>query len=90
MRLLNIKTLKLHEFFGGSSLIPHYAILSHRWEKEEVTFQDFEAGRGKDMYGWAKITGCCEQVAKDGLQFVVSVSIYILADEICIRKSDTL
>lgn len=80
MRLLNIKTLKLHEFFGGSNLIPHYAILSHRWEKEEVTFQDFEAGRGKDMYGWAKIIGCCKQVAKDGLEFVVRVFISMSID----------
>jgi hypothetical protein len=80
MRLLNVKTFKLQEFFGGSDLIPHYAILSHRWEKEEVTFQDFEEGKGIDMYGWGKITGCCTQVVQDGLEFVVSGSMFILVD----------
>lgn len=42
MRLLNTTSLTLHEFFGNS--IPSYAILSHRWEDEEVTFQDLQAG----------------------------------------------
>ncbi|KAF5363040.1 hypothetical protein D9758_012636 [Tetrapyrgos nigripes] len=39
MRLLNTKTLRLEEFFDE---IPPYAILSHTWEDEEVTFQDIQ------------------------------------------------
>jgi hypothetical protein len=41
MRLLNIKTLKL-EWFHGADVAPRYAILSHRWEDEEVLFEDVE------------------------------------------------
>lgn len=41
MRLLNIKTLKL-EWFHSADDAPSYAILSHRWEDEEVLFEDVE------------------------------------------------
>jgi hypothetical protein len=40
MRLLNSTTIKLHEFIG--SQIPPYAILSHTWDEEEVSFQDLQ------------------------------------------------
>ncbi|KAF5363083.1 hypothetical protein D9758_012621 [Tetrapyrgos nigripes] len=39
MRLLNTRTLRVREFF---TYIPRYAILSHTWEDEEVTFQDIQ------------------------------------------------
>lgn len=39
MRLFNIKTLKL-EYFQNVDVAPPYAILSHRWEEEEVLFRD--------------------------------------------------
>ncbi|KAF5363088.1 hypothetical protein D9758_012624 [Tetrapyrgos nigripes] len=39
MRLLNTKTLRVQEFLTE---IPLYAILSHTWEAEEVTFQDIQ------------------------------------------------
>jgi len=38
MRLLNTKILKLEEFWDANHTLP-YAILSHTWEKEEVSFQ---------------------------------------------------
>ncbi|KAF9881118.1 hypothetical protein CkaCkLH20_01268 [Colletotrichum karsti] len=38
MRLVNVYTLELEEFFDAD--IPEYAILSHTWGKDEVTFQD--------------------------------------------------
>ena len=69
MRLLNVKTLALHEFFG--TIIPHYTILSHRWEDEKVTFQDLLADRDPQMRGWSKITGCCTQAMEDALEYVV-------------------
>ncbi|KAF5350767.1 hypothetical protein D9758_010383 [Tetrapyrgos nigripes] len=40
MRLLNTETLKVREFFTE---IPRYAILSHTWEDEEITFQDIQS-----------------------------------------------
>lgn len=46
MRLLNTKTLLLETFTegtgGSSTLFPPFAILSHTWEDEEVTFQDLQ------------------------------------------------
>jgi len=41
MRLLNIKTLRL-EWFHSADDAPSYVILSHRWEDEEVLFEDVE------------------------------------------------
>jgi hypothetical protein len=37
MRLINVKTYEIREFFGK---IPKYAIVSHTWGAEEVTLQD--------------------------------------------------
>jgi hypothetical protein len=70
MKLLNASTLKIHEFVGDK--IPPYAILSHRWEEEEVTFQDLQDGRGSAMQGWGNITGCCKQAIEDGFEYTVS------------------
>jgi hypothetical protein len=63
MRLLHASKLTLHEFFGK---IPKYSILSHRWEDDEVTFQDLRDGKGPGMNGWLKVTGCCAQAVLDG------------------------
>lgn len=40
MRLINVHTYQIHEFFGGS--IPRYAILSHTWGDDEVTLRDMK------------------------------------------------
>ena len=72
MRLLNTLTLDLHEFFG--SQIPPYAILTHRWEDAEVTFQDLQSGTQHEMKGWSKVTRCCAKAAADGWKYVVSVN----------------
>ncbi len=58
MRLLNIYTLQLDEFFGND--IPPYFILSHRWEGEEITYKDFVKGRRQDSPGYKKILAFCE------------------------------
>jgi len=71
MRLLNVHTFKLHEFIGKN--IPPYAILSHRWEEEEVTFQALQAGDGPGLKGWHKVEGCCKQALEDKFDYVVSI-----------------
>jgi hypothetical protein len=71
MRLINVSTLALHDFFGAD--IPHYAILSHRWETDEITFQDFRDGKGPQMVAWGKVSGCCARAALDGWDYVVSI-----------------
>jgi len=41
MRLINVETLEMKEFFDVS--IPPYAILSHTWGSDEVSYQDWQA-----------------------------------------------
>lgn len=62
MRLLNIDTLELHEFFERN--IPRYAILSHRWEKDEVTFEDVTSKQNLQAAGWRKIKNFCKFVGQ--------------------------
>jgi hypothetical protein len=80
MRLINTKTFKLEEFFGPSV---SYAILSHTWGQEEVTFQDFQdPGLYIKKAGFAKIRLSCEQARKDGLD-------YAWVDTCCIDKTSS-
>lgn len=80
MRLINVHTLELKDFFGAD--LPHYAILSHRWEQEEVTFQDLTSGKGKAMTGWKKIVGCCGLAMDDNLEWA-------WIDSCCIDKTSS-
>ncbi|KUJ06164.1 HET-domain-containing protein [Mollisia scopiformis] len=62
--------------------IPKYAILSHTWEEEEVTFEELQKGIGTTKTGYAKIRFCAEQAKRDGLQ-------YFWVDTCCIDKSNS-
>lgn len=79
MRLLNVKTMKLEEFFDKK--IPKYAILSHTWGEDEVTFRDFDPVVGPRRTS-AKITGCCSKSLKHGYD-------YVWIDTCCIDKSSS-
>jgi hypothetical protein len=68
MWLLNSKTLELEQFFEADA--PSYAILSHRWGKEEVTFQEMQLKQVVHKSGYQKIKGCCSQAAADQLDYV--------------------
>ena len=57
MRLLNTTSLKFAEFCEPD--IPPYAILSHRWEAEEVTYQDVANRLNLDKAGWTKVRKFC-------------------------------
>jgi hypothetical protein len=61
----------IDEFY--ERLIPQYAILSHIWGDEEVTWQDMKEGRAESLKGYRKITACCDQARYDGLAYVVSL-----------------
>ncbi|KAI0842623.1 HET-domain-containing protein [Hypoxylon sp. FL0890] len=80
MRLLHVHTRELEEYSG--EFTPPYAILSHTWCKHEVTFQDLSKPDHKSYQGYAKIDGCCQQAAKDGLD-------YVWIDTCCIDKSSS-
>lgn len=83
MRLINTRTLDLCEFIDDE--IPErYAILSHRWENEEVTFQDWQIlSVAKAKKGFAKIDMACKQAQKHGLD-------YLWVDTNCIDKTSSI
>jgi hypothetical protein len=84
MRLLERKPdgdLVLTDYTGKDP--PAYAILSHTWSKEEVSFPEVEAGTGKDKAGWKKIDFCAKQAGADGLR-------YIWVDTCCIDKKNAV
>ncbi|KAH8896884.1 HET-domain-containing protein [Thozetella sp. PMI_491] len=72
--------LCLANFVGKD--IPPYAILSHTWGPEEVTFQDLVDGSGQKKLGYKKIQFCEDQALRDGLQ-------YFWVDTCCIDKSSS-
>ena len=69
MRLLNTRTYQLRHF--NRNELPPYAILSHTWGREEVTFDDVQAGKADCLHGYLKVLGSCEQAKSDGLDYVV-------------------
>ena len=80
MRLLNTSTIQFREFHGNQ--IPYYAILSHTWGAEEVSFDEMQDGKGKDKAGYKKIADCCALAASDGWD-------YVWIDTCCINKSSS-
>ncbi|RAR05465.1 HET-domain-containing protein [Stemphylium lycopersici] len=62
MRLLEIQhngTIALTEDLIGAGNVPAYAILSHTWlPGQEVTFNEFNRGLGRDKAGFDKIRFC--------------------------------
>ena len=80
MRLLDNKTLKIHEFFGSE--IPPYAILSHTWSQDEVSFQEMQQGTAQSKAGFQKIRRCCETAAADGFE-------YSWVDTCCVDKTSS-
>lgn len=80
MRLLNTSTLEFHEFF--LSEIPQYAILSHTWGEEEVTFQDMSSPSRSLKKGYTKIILLCEKASRHNVS-------YAWIDTCCIDKSSS-
>ncbi|PMD39488.1 HET-domain-containing protein [Hyaloscypha variabilis F] len=100
MRLLHTNTLQMGEFFASSTIpifetqrlgsellnrqVPEYAILSHVWGPEEVSFQDMVGDRSLAIQktGWEKIRDSCKQARHDGFD-------YIWIDTCCIDKTSS-
>ncbi|KAF5677448.1 hypothetical protein FCIRC_6720 [Fusarium circinatum] len=81
MRLINTRTRAFEEFYG--SKVPKYAILSHTWGQEEITFQDWaEPASVVQKSGFTKIIEACEQARNDDYS-------YIWVDTNCIDKSSS-
>jgi hypothetical protein len=57
--------------------IPHYAILSHRWESQELTVQDFRDKKGPGMIGWRKVCPVrTERLGEEAFLIISSESVY--------------
>ncbi|PMD19924.1 HET-domain-containing protein [Hyaloscypha hepaticicola] len=80
MRLLHSTHLKLVEFMERD--LPPYAILSHTWEMEEVSFQEMQTDDAKSKKGYSKIKGCCKVAAAWGFE-------YVWVDTCCIDKTSS-
>jgi hypothetical protein len=67
MRLINTSTGVLETFLSRN--IPPYAILSHTWEDEEVSFTQMCQPGTQNLKGFAKIEGTCKLAAKEGFKY---------------------
>ena len=80
MYLINVKTFQL-EFFQDDRN-HEYAILSHRWQEEEVLFRDMQTGGASRKKGFAKLKRFCEEAA--AAQYT-----YAWCDTCCIDKDSS-
>ena len=69
MWLINTTTLELESFQGCPA--DTYAILSHTWgtDAQELTFDEFKAGEGRQKDGFWKIQKYGEQARENGLKY---------------------
>ena len=82
MRLIDVDTFALQEF-AGAGAAPKYAILSHTWSNDEVSYQDIQnLETARQKVGFEKIQCTCEQAKIHGLQ-------YAWVDTCCIDKSSS-
>ncbi|KAF2167490.1 hypothetical protein M409DRAFT_66048 [Zasmidium cellare ATCC 36951] len=56
MRLINVHSLDTKDF---SASWPEYAILSHRWEDDEISYQDYQDPSKRTGAGYRKIKDFC-------------------------------
>lgn len=71
MKLLNTRTLELEEFLNDSK-IPHYAILSHRWRKDELTIRDLKPKYAHSLPskpGYSKVYNFCKTARQGGFDY---------------------
>ncbi len=72
MKLLNVHTRETKEFWSDADAEP-YAILSHTWADEEVSFEDLTSlskAALEAKKGYYKIDKCCIRAKADGYDWV--------------------
>ncbi|KAH8751862.1 heterokaryon incompatibility protein-domain-containing protein [Hyaloscypha sp. PMI_1271] len=80
MRLLQAESIELRRFEKND--IPPYAILSHTWEDDEVSFQDIQGPYAALKAGCAKIEYICRYALWRDIE-------YVWVDTCCIHKSSS-
>ena len=84
MRLLHTSPIQLSSFDDDAS-IPSYAILSHTWGDDEISFNDllhYTESELNGSEGYHKIRSCCALAASDGHE-------YVWIDTCCIDKTSS-
>lgn len=79
MWFLNASTRRLEAFTDELDILGGYAILSHRWAEEEVTFDEIHLPEARTKQGYQKIEYACAQAVHDGYD-------YVWIDTCCIDK----
>ncbi|KAL9608763.1 MAG: hypothetical protein Q9167_006417 [Letrouitia subvulpina] len=81
MWLIHTQELKLYEITGNT--IPPYAILSHTWEEDEISFSEFQKlSLNSPKLHKSKVAYCCQTAASQGHH-------YVWIDTCCIDKSSS-
>ena len=81
MWLINAHTWKLEDVW--SEEVKTYAILSHRWPEEEVSFKDMQdIAMAFQKQGFSKIKNSCNLDLRDGYD-------YVWVDTCCINKESS-
>jgi len=79
MRLLDTQSIQLIDFITPPKT---YAILSHMWGDEEVSFQEIHNPSARGKKGYAKIVSFCGLARQHGYQ-------YVWVDTCCIDKTSS-
>ncbi|TLD20579.1 hypothetical protein PspLS_08735 [Pyricularia sp. CBS 133598] len=83
MWLINTETLQLEQF-DDPNTVPKYAILSHTWENDEVSFQDIQnIDTAQHKKGFSKIVGIRSLALEASVKFA-------WVDTCCIDKTDSV
>jgi hypothetical protein len=72
MKLLNAHTWELRDFISDDD-IPPYAIFSHTWGAEEISYHDWQNVASTEIeakLGFTKIRHCWTQAVEDGLEWI--------------------
>ncbi|OAQ62625.1 ankyrin repeat-containing protein [Pochonia chlamydosporia 170] len=81
MRLLDVGSLQIHQFQANP---PPYAILSHVWSSDEVTFQDLSQAGCTQKNGFKKISSFCWTLTQN-----LPRVTYAWVDTCCIDKTSS-
>lgn len=81
MRLLNVHSGTFVKY-EDERQAPRYGILSHRWQNEEISYQDVISGCAQRREAYSKLAKFCRQCAKDELS-------HAWIDTCCIDQSSS-
>jgi hypothetical protein len=71
MRLWHVSSSEIRTFEdSGDFEVPPYAILTHTWGEEEVTFEDIAGQHAETKIGYSKIRKCSELAVRECLDYV--------------------